>query len=42
MVSPAEKRPGSRHSYTSLKLGYLLEAGKEESQGMGRGAVLID
>lgn len=33
---------GNRHSYTSLKLGYLLEAGKEESQGMGRGAVLVD
>ena len=42
MASPAEKRSGSGHSYTSLKLGYLLEVGKQEPQGRGRGAVLSD
>ena len=35
MVSPAEKRPGSGHSCTSLKPGYLLEEGKQEPQAGG-------
>lgn len=30
MVSPAEKRSSSGHFYTSLKLEYLLEVGKQE------------
>lgn len=37
MVSPAEKRSGSGHFYTSLKLGYLLEAGKQELRAGERG-----
>lgn len=37
MVSPAEKRPGSGHSYISLKLGDLLEVGKQEPWSRGEG-----
>jgi hypothetical protein len=37
MVSPGGKRPGSGHSYASLKLAYLLEEGRQEPQGRERG-----
>lgn len=39
---PSRKRPGSGHSYIFLKLGYLLEVGKQEPWSRGRGPVLSD